>query len=125
VKLHIEVGPGMRESTYARLMVRGLEERGLKVEQQVIVPFKYKGVRFDRGVRIDLLVEKQVIVELKSTDRVSPASYKQVLTYLRLMDLRLGFVINFGCVTLKQGLRRIVNNYEPTSSSPLRINQGG
>jgi hypothetical protein len=53
VKLHIEVGPGMRESTYARLMVRGLEERGLKVEQQVIVPFKYKGVRFDRGVRID------------------------------------------------------------------------
>jgi GxxExxY protein len=123
VKLHIELGPGLGESAYGKLMMRKLADRGLLVERELTVPFEFRRERFDRGMRIDMLVEKQVIVELKSTTWVSPTAYRQVLTYLRLMDLRLGFLINFGCATLKQGLRRIVNNYQPTKSSPLDINR--
>lgn len=93
------------------------------VERQCVVPFEFDGIRFNRGLRADLLVENQVIVELKSKERLAPVHFKQALTYLRLLDLRLGFLINFRCATMKEGLHRIVNAYRPEPSSPLRVNQ--
>src|SRR5262245_15813236 len=85
VKLHIELGPGLRESPYAKLMARGLEDRGLHVDRQVTVPFEFKGERFERNLKVDLLVAKQVVVEVKAVARTTADEYKQVLTYLRLM----------------------------------------
>jgi iron complex transport system substrate-binding protein len=123
VKVHIQVGPGLLESVYGKLATHALEARGLLVERQVIVPFELEGKQFRRGLRLDMLVEKQVVVELKSTERVAPIHHQQLLTYLRLMDLRIGFLINFGRPTLKEGLRRVVNDYQPTKLSPLWINK--
>lgn len=80
-------------------------------------------MRFDEGLRIDLLVEGLVVVELKSVEQLAPVHYKQVLTYIRLLNLPVGLLINFGALTLKEGLRRIVNHYKPPPLSRLRVNQ--
>lgn len=88
-----------------------IRKAGLKVERQVSVPLKYRGVSVDHAFRIDLLVERTLIVELKSIERLAPVHGKQVLTYLRLMDLPLGLLMNFGQATFKEGLRRVANNY--------------
>jgi iron complex transport system substrate-binding protein len=89
------------------------------------VEINFNGMRFEEGFRVDLLVESIVVVEVKSVERLAPVHPKQVLTYLRLLDLPVGLLINFGEVTLKDGLHRIVNNYSPSpSASPrLRVNQ--
>ena len=110
--IHKALGPGLLESVCERILGRELERRGLTVERQIVRPIEFDGMRFERGIRIDLLVDHRVIVEVKSVERVSPVHAKQVLTYLRLMDLQVGLVINFGCETLKDGLRRVVNNYK-------------
>lgn len=88
-----------------------LRQAGLQVEKQVAVPLRYKGVVIDNAFKIDLLVENQLVVELKSVERLSAVHGKQVLTYLRLMDLPLGLLMNFGQATFKDGLRRIANDY--------------
>ena len=93
------------------------------VERQKPICFEYDGIRFDDGFRVDLLVENQVLVELKSVEKVAPVHSKQLLTYLRLMKLPVGLLINFGAPTLKEGLHRIVNNLDPSASSRLRVNQ--
>lgn len=80
-------------------------------------------MRFDEGFRVDLLVERAVVVELKSVEKLAPVHSKQLLTYLKLLDLRVGLLINFGSSTLKEGLHRIVNNYKPSASPLLRVNQ--
>jgi iron complex transport system substrate-binding protein len=122
-KIHVGLGPGVLESVYEAVLVRSLERLGLKVERQKAVTFNYDGMVFDEGFRVDLLVESTVVVELKSVENLAPVHSKQVLTYLRLMDLRVGLLINFGAPTLKEGLKRIVNDL-PTSASPrLRVNQ--
>jgi len=87
------------------------------------VRFEYDGLVFDEGFRTDLLVDHQVIVELKSVERVAPVHSKQLLTYLRLMNKRVGLLINFGGNTLKEGLRRVVNDLHPSASPRLRVNQ--
>jgi len=124
-KLHTGLGPGLLESVYETVLARDLDRRGLKVERQKLVSFEYEGMRFDEGLRLDLLVEEQVIVELKSVEKLSPVHSKQLLTYLRLMHLPVGLLINFGAATLKEGLQRIVNNYipSPAASPRLRVNQ--
>lgn len=124
-KLHTGLGPGLLESVYETVLARDLDRRGLKVERQKLVSFEYEGMRFDEGLRLDLLVEEQVIVELKSVEKLSPVHSKQLLTYLRLMHLPVGLLINFGAATLKEGIHRIVNNYipSPTASPRLRVNQ--
>jgi iron complex transport system substrate-binding protein len=81
------------------------------VERQKAVPIRYEGVVLDEGFRVDLLVERQLLIELKSTESHAPVHAKQVITYLRLMDLPLGLLMNFGCGTFKEGVRRIANNY--------------
>jgi GxxExxY protein len=113
IRLHMQVGPGLLESVYEAALARDLQRRGLTVLRQVAVPFEYDGMRFDEGLRVDLLVEGAVVVELKSVEKLAPVHAKQLLTYLRLLDLRVGLLINFGSATLKEGLRRIVNHYTP------------
>lgn len=122
IKIHKALGPGLLESVYETVLARELERRGLTVERQMPVSFEYDGMMFDEGLRLDLLVDRRVIVELKSVEVLSPVHSKQLLTYLRLMNIGVGPLINFGAATLKEGLHRIVNGL-PTSASPhLRVN---
>ena len=114
-KLHKELGPGLLESVYEVLLAEALRARGLFVERQVPVPIRYKGVVVDNAFRIDLLVERILVVELKSTERESALYPKQHLTYLRLMELPLGLLMNFGQETFKQGVQRVANNHRETS----------
>lgn len=115
-KLHRELGPGLLESVYEVLLAESLRERGLFTERQVPVPIRHKGVVVDNAFRIDLFVERSLVIELKSTERDSALYPKQLLTYLRLMDLSLGLLMNFGQETFKQGVQRVVNNHRETSA---------
>lgn len=123
MKIHIELGPGLLESVYEILLAKALEKRGFRVKRQVPIHIEFDGVTFDEGFRADLLVEERVIVELKSIEKLAPVHSKQLLTYLRLMKLPVGLLINFGAVTLKEGLHRIVNKLMPSASPRLRVNQ--
>ncbi|HON48876.1 MAG TPA: GxxExxY protein [Kiritimatiellia bacterium] len=107
--IHTEFGPGLLERVYLMLMVGKLKRMGYSVEHEVPVTFSYEGEVFHDAFRIDILVEKQLVIELKSVETLLPVFAKQVLTYLRLMDLRLGLLINFGAAHLKDGIKRIVN----------------
>jgi GxxExxY protein len=110
--LHRDLGPGLLESVYEAVLAHELGARGMRVERQKPVPIHYHGVQLDEGFRLDLLVEQRLVVELKSVEEIHPVHPKQVLTYLRLMDLPLGLLINFGAPLLKQGLKRVVNRHE-------------
>ena len=110
-RLHKEIGPGLLESVYEVLLAESLKEAGLEVARQVPVPIKFKGIVVDNAFRADLLVERRLLLELKSTERTAQVHAKQVLTYLRLMDLPLGLLMNFGQSTFKGGLQRVANNY--------------
>ena len=123
IKLHRELGPGLLESVYEKILERVLTKRGLMVERQKSICFEYDGIRFDDGFKVDLLVEGQVVVELKSVEKVAPVHGKQLLTYLRLMNLPVGLLINFGASTLKEGLHRVVNNLDSSVSPRLRVNR--
>jgi GxxExxY protein len=125
-KLHSGLGPGLLESVYETVLQRDLQQRGLQVERQKLVSFDYEGLHFNEGLRVDLLVNRCVIVEIKSIERLAPSHKKQVPTYLRLMKLQVGLLLNFGAPTLKEGLHRIVDGYVPSASSAsqrLRVNQ--
>lgn len=113
-RLHADLGPGLLESAYEALMAEALRQRGLKVARQVAVPLQYSGVVVDNAFKIDLLINGKLVVELKSIDRLAPVHGKQLLTYLRLMRLLLGLLMNFGQATFKDGLRRIANDYYGT-----------
>ena len=108
-KVHITLGPGLLESVYEQVLAFELEQRGLQVERQVPIQISYGSLRFSEGFRADLLVEGRVIVELKSVEAVEPVHKKQLLTYLRLADKRLGLLINFGSALIKDGITRLVN----------------
>ncbi len=123
LKIHRELGPGLLESVYEAVLARALEKRGFTVERQKTIRFEYDGMIFEEGFRVDLLVDARVVVELKSVEKLAPVHGKQVLTYLRLMNLRAGLLINFGSATLKEGLHRIVNQLPATASPRLRMNQ--
>ena len=107
--LHRNLGPGLLETVYEVTLARALERRGLGVQRQVAVPIEYQGETFSEGFRADLIVEKLVIVELKSIERVTPAHKKQLLTYLRLTDLKLGYLLNFGEALMRDGITRTIN----------------
>jgi iron complex transport system substrate-binding protein len=124
-KLHVEAGPGLLESVYEVVLARMLEDRGLRVRRQVPVPIELMGLKFDEGFRADILVEDCLLLELKSVERLAPVHAKQVLTYLRLLKLPLGLLINFGAPTFKEGIQRIVNNHRDFAPSRLRVNQKG
>ncbi|MCB9184936.1 MAG: GxxExxY protein [Flavobacteriales bacterium] len=111
IRIHREVGPGLLESVYEAVLAKRLTNRGLKVQCQVPVPVVIDGEDFPVGFRMDMLVEGIVIVELKSVEDVPAVDYKRVQTYLRLQDLRIALLINFGRETLLEGLSRIANKY--------------
>ena len=123
IRIHRDLGPGLLESVYEIVLARCLERRGLRVVRQLPMSFSYDGMDFEQGFRIDLLVEEQVIVELKSIERFAPVHGKQILTYLRLTNLHLGLLLNFGADTMKEGLKRVVNTLPPSASPRLRVNQ--
>jgi len=109
IHLHQALGPGLLESVYEVTLVRQLEKRGLSVQRQVPVPIEFDGERFEEGFRADLVVEGMVIVELKSVEKANPAHKKQLLTYLRLTGMKLGYLLNFGKSLMKEGITRIIN----------------
>ena len=110
IEVHKQLGPGLLESTYETCLAYELKEMGLDVKQQQALPVVYKEVKLDAGYRIDLLIENKVIIEIKSVEALADIHTAQLLTYLKLKDLKLGLLINFNSVRVVDGLKRIVNN---------------
>ena len=112
IAVHRALGPGLLETVYEIVLAHVLSKRGLHVDRQAPVSIEYDGIRFDEGFRADMIIEKKVILELKSVEKVSAAHKKQIQTYLRLTGLKLGFLLNFGEALMKHGITRAVNNLE-------------
>ena len=110
IKVHRELGPGLLESVYEAVLAHELRMRGCQVARQVPIPVVYQGMRFEEGFRADIVVDGRLLVELKSVERLAPVHKKQVLTYLRLVGISLGFLVNFGDELMKTGIHRIINN---------------
>jgi GxxExxY protein len=110
--IHTKLGPGLLESVYESILAYELRKRGFQVERQLPIPVIWDEVQFDEGYRLDLLVEGKVLVEIKSVEAVAPVHKKQVLTYLRLMDKRLGLLVNFNEELIRNGISRIVNGLD-------------
>jgi GxxExxY protein len=123
LRLHRELGAGLLESAYEILLAGKLIAMGYGVQRQFPVDIEFEGVAIAGAFKIDLLIDNRLIVELKSVERLNAAHSKQVLTYLRLTNQPVGLLINFGGATLKEGLRRIVNDHKPSASPRLRVNQ--
>jgi GxxExxY protein len=111
IEVHKQLGPGLLESAYEACLVYELKNKGLKVAQQQALPVVYKDIKLEAGYRIDILVEETVIIEIKSTDALADIHFAQVLTYLKLKELKLGLLINFNTVLLKDGVKRVMNGY--------------
>jgi GxxExxY protein len=111
--IHYQIGPGLFESVYERLMVRRLVKRGFSVEQQAPVAFEFEGERFENAFRADLLVDHCVLVEVKSVPELTPVCFMQTRTYLRLLDYPVGLLINFNVDLIKHGIKRMTNDRTP------------
>jgi len=111
-KVHTTLGPGLLETVYETVLAFELEKRGLDVSRQSPIPVIYETVKMEVGFRADLVVEGKIIVELKSIEAVAPIHKKQLLTYLRLTDSKLGLLINFGAARIKDGISRVVNGLQ-------------
>src|SRR5262249_36017255 len=111
-KIHTAYGPGLLESVYETIMAYELQKRGLRVRRQQAIPVVHEDVHMDLGFRADLIVEGKVVVEVKSIEAIAPVHKKQLLTYLRLTDKRLGLLINFNVELIKNGISRVVNGLE-------------
>jgi GxxExxY protein len=109
INLHKNLGPGLLESVYETILMKLLSKKGLSVQRQVSVPIEYDGEFFDEGFRIDLFIEGKVIIELKSIEKITVAHKKQLLTYLKLTNTKLGYILNFGSEVMKDGIIRTVN----------------
>ena len=122
IEVHKALGPGLLESTYEECVAREMQLSALDFERQVPLPVEYKGVELDCGYRLHFLVERAVVLELKSTDALRPIHEAQLLTYLRLGGWTVGLLINFNVPALKHGIRRVVLDYQAlsASSAPLR-----
>jgi iron complex transport system substrate-binding protein len=123
LRLHRQLGPGLLESVYEAVLAAKLAAMGYDVARQCPIDIEFEGLRFDAAFRIDLLVDKRLLVEIKSVEQLHAAHAKQLLTYLRLTHQPVGLLINFGGATLKEGVRRLVNDYQPSASPRLRANQ--
>lgn len=109
VKLHMATGPGLFESVYEALLEKQLLADGLIVERQVVIPISIEGLQLKEGFRADLMVQRKVIIELKSVETLHSAHKKQLLTYLKLSGCKLGYLLNFGAPRMKDGITRIIN----------------
>jgi GxxExxY protein len=112
IKVHRRLGPGLLESAYEACLVYELEQLGLHVQRQKAVPLIYKSVKLECGFRADLIVNWEVVVEVKCKEAIHPVDQAQLLSYLRLLDLQVGLLINFHVVALKDGIKRMVNHYQ-------------
>ncbi|RDV02879.1 GxxExxY protein [Sphingorhabdus pulchriflava] len=110
--IHREIGPGLLESVYQAILAKKLTRLGYAVETEKPLGFSFEDLEFPAAFKVDLLVDQSLVVELKSVERMQPVHSKQLLTYLRLMNLPVGLLINFGCETLKEGIKRVVNNHD-------------
>jgi len=110
-EVHSELGPGLLESVYEICLVDELQSRGLLVERQVKLPVIYKGKELQKDFFIDILVEKEIVIELKAVEVLLPVHEVQTLTYMKLADMRLGYLINFNVPLIKQGIKRKINGY--------------
>lgn len=119
--LHRALGPGLLESVYETLLARRIERRGLVVRRQHPVSFVFDEIEFEQAFRADLLVENAVVVEVKSLERMASVHSRQLLTYVRLMDLRVGLLLNFGADLLRDGISRVVNDLPQTNRALPRI----
>ena len=123
LKLHRELGPGLLESAYETVLAGKLRAMGYRVDRQLPIDIEFDGMRFENAFRVDILIDSRLLLEIKSVEQLSQAHAKQLLTYLRLMKQPLGLLINFGAATLKEGLRRVVNDHTSFASSRLRVNK--
>ena len=123
-RLHTRLGPGLLESVYETVFAKMLQDRGLNVERRWSVPLEFEGLKFDEVHRVDLLVEKQVVVELKAAEALLPVHTRQVLTYLCILDLPVGLLINFGAAKLNQGLKRVLNPHASAFTTD-RLDEAG
>ena len=117
MRIHTALGPGLFESVYETVLAGKLIELGYTVQRQLPINIEFEGTQFSNAFKIDLLVDQQLIIEIKSVEKPSALHAQQLLTYLRLMNLPVGLVINFSCLTLKDGIRRVVNNHRDSAAS--------
>ena len=111
IEVHRNLGPGLLESAYESCLLWELRQEGLKVEPQVPVPIRYKGLQLDAGYRIDILVQDRIIVELKAIDKIQPIHTAQVLTYLKMTNLKMALILNFNVELMRSGIKRIINEF--------------
>ncbi|WP_293703019.1 MULTISPECIES: GxxExxY protein [unclassified Sphingopyxis] len=123
LRVHRDLGPGLLESVHETILAGKLIQMGYKVDRQKPIDIQFEDMRFEAAFRIDLLVDDRLLVEIKSVERLNAAHGKQLLTYLRLTGQAVGLLVNFGGATLKEGVRRIVNDHKPSASPRLRVNQ--
>jgi GxxExxY protein len=121
IRVHRELGPGLLESTYEACLSYELGEAGLVVERQATLPVRYRDVNLDCGYRIDLLVEKAVIVELKAVDRIEPIHEAQLLSYLKLSGCNVGLLINFNVKILRNGIRRMIHGIDLAAGAEVQV----
>lgn len=122
-QMHVEIGPGLLESVYELVLHKLLINHGLHVTRQQAIPIEVMDLSIDEDFRADLIVEDILLIELKSVEKLAPVHAKQTLTYLRLLNLPLGLLINFGAATFKEGCKRIVNGKQDFKCSHLHVNQ--
>jgi len=118
IEVHRHLGPGLLESAYERCLGYELDLRGFEVQRQIQIPLHYKGLDLDCGYRVDLLVNRQLLIEVKAVERLLPVHEAQMITYLRLMGLPMGLLVNFHVPALRHGLRRLVNSSSVPSAPP-------
>lgn len=123
LRIHRDLGPGLLESVYEAVLAGKLAQLGYDVARQKPVDIEFEQMRFEAAFRIDLIIDDRLLVEIKSVEQLNAAHSKQLLTYLRLTGQPVGLLINFGGATLKEGVRRVVNDHKPSASSRLRVNQ--
>lgn len=112
IRIHRELGPGLLESVYELVLAGALRRRGYKIDRQYPVAVDYDGMHFDNAFRVDLLVDDRLIIEIKSVETLNKAHSKQLLTYLRLLKQPVGLLMNFSGATMKEGIKRLVNDYQ-------------
>ena len=112
IEIHRSIGPGLLESAYRECLCYELSQAGLSFQKEVPLPVAYKGIKLDCGYRLDIIVDKRLIVELKAVEKLLPIHEAQLLTYLKITGLQLGLLINFNVPVLKDGIKRIANNYK-------------
>lgn len=123
LQVHRDLGPGLLEVAYEKVLAHRLRQHGLEVSTQVTVPISVDGIVIDQGLRVDILIEGSLLIEVKSVDRLANVHAKQVLTYLRFLKLPLGLLMNFSGDRFVDGLKRIVNDHRETAGSNLRLHQ--